>query len=314
MTDVLNTNTTLLKKELLKKQFNKDPFKFDDNLKEMVKNDNDLNNEECSICMARGVNNAIKCTTCGKKICTICCNFMKNVKYDRDLKNIDNCGVMASYKCPYCNCDDIDIPFSKLNKDDILQFVKLDYIIFIEIGNAYNKVKLEKEGLLMKSLKVEHVKKSDDDNVLIDYLIEENMKLKKVAEIVPEIFEQTKNMAEKYRIECIKNEDNESNIKKLKDECKGVVDENNRLRTYCENIVKYNKELQECNNVLSTNLEDALNCNNEMLNSHKGVFDIVNNKILKPHQKVKKIIDKYKTLTLQKIEGDLKTENREITY
>lgn len=261
MTDILNYMNNKSIKDYEKKEL------YNSKVKNLIENeDNILELEECNICMVRGVNPVLKCSTCNKCICTSCCNFIKSFKYDRELKNKDKCGVSALYDCPYCRCK-TETAFSKLNKDDLLEFIKIDYIRFIVIGNKYDMLEERCEELLMKTMKIDHLKKKEDDNEVIDFLIEENNKLKSIAESIDfyiknnnETVRQNKELTEELF-------DLKKKHKELIDNNRKIVEENKELTKYNDEIVKSNNYLYGLIQILGKGQEEVINTITNFINS-----------------------------------------------
>ena len=241
---------------------------FESKVKNLIENeDNILELEECNICMSRGVNKLIKCQTCEKCICTSCCNFMKSFKYERALKFKDNCGVSALYDCPFCRSS-TETAFSVLSKEDILEFVKIDYIKFIVIGNKYDRLQHKYDDLQMKIMKLEHLKNKENDNEIIDFLIEENNTLKSVVENIDfyvknnnETVKQNKELTEELF-------DLKKKHKELIENNKKIFEENKELIIKNEETVQYNNSICEILKLSSIGHSMVVGTFNNMINSN----------------------------------------------
>ena len=193
--------------------------------------------EECQVCMSRGVNKQIECSTCHKCICVSCCNFIKSFKYEKELKNEDKCGVSAVYKCPYCRCK-TEVAFSKLSREDLLEFIKIDYIIFMIIGNKYDTLQEKYEELKMKGMKIEHLRTKDNGNEVIDFLIEENRKQRDVIENI-------EHFMKKANDTMMRNIELEEKVYDLRMNHKDIISENQRLFGTIEKMIKKLEEIIE---------------------------------------------------------------------
>jgi hypothetical protein len=163
---------------------------------------------------------------------------MKSFKYERNLKFKDKCGVSAVYDCPYCRCK-TETPFSILSKDDLLEFIKIDYIKLIVISTKYDRLEEKYDDLQMKLMKIDHLKKKEDDNEVIDFLIDENKNLRGITENIDFYI---KKMNETTALNHELNEelfDLKKKHKELVENNKKIVEENKELLTKNEQTVIY---------------------------------------------------------------------------
>lgn len=291
----------------------KTPYKT--TIQNLVNNkNNEMEFEECHICMSRGINPLIECHVCHNKLCTMCCNMIKSPKFDSDVRDVDKCGVIACYKCPFCNTEEVDIPLSKLDKDDILQMIKIDYALFINLGRRHDKYKDELDELRMKFYKIDNINKKNDQNALIDYLIEENKKLKFLNSELLIYQEEHHKKSKELFILTNKIIDMENQHKKQIEKSKQLKDDYDRLLLYNNEIVKANNELVATNKEITDFLDISTVCNDDVFNKHKLICDIANNKALKPHQRIKNIVEFYKNTTFQRFKALMNEKTVKIDF
>lgn len=285
----------------------KEPFANDEMLKNDIQNNDDILNEECNICMSRGVNDVVECHICHKKLCTICCNYMKSIQYNKEVKNKDNCGVLANYKCPYCNCNRVSIPFSKFTKNDLLEIIKLDYIRFMEIATEMKNTTNKYNDLCIKTSQLEQIKERNNNNEVIQFLMNENEELRSIAEPVGRLIIENKSLVEQLKIERSLTDDNEKKIKVLKDTSKRLLEENNKMKEYCNSVCKANNDFQTANDTISSFLKDALDTNKQNYNMIQQICNINNDMKLKPKQKYKAINNLFANTDFVKLDAKIIT-------
>ena len=184
----------------------------------------------CGICCVNCVSNTLNCIGCLKSVCVDCYNNTRG-KANKDIidkpDNINNVliteivnineNINCSYRCPYCRYDNIK-NYDELSKEDLLIFIKKDYLNYkeietanirlrIKLGNLEDELRKQNEAIsfeegeqylqdCIKRKDAEIVKMASNFNFMINMMMDfENIKKERQNAIC-----ELKQMRENYKV------------------------------------------------------------------------------------------------------------------